>query len=469
MAYGLAGLTACGPEVPEAAPSLLLMSFDTLRADALGAYGNELETSPNLDALAAEGVVFEQAFTHSPKTAPAHLSMLTGLYPRTHRVGNLQTAGDERLSPDVPTLAERLAAEGFRTAGFTDGGNITGRLGFDRGFERFTDRHVPFTTRLTDALRWIEDEGSEAASWFAFVHTYAIHDPYLPAARFRDRFVSSGYQGELTGDREELERRIANGDDRAPNVSPGRKLVSNFWRRQALQSPEDYAYLHQLYLAGVAQADAEWGRFLRRFDGLEDAASTFVVATSDHGEEFGEHGRTRHDQLYEEVLRVPLLLRAPDRLWAGRRVEFAVRHVDLVPSLLELLGISGPKAPGLIQGRSWAGALGQAAPLESDRPVFAEHRSLRDNDLDLWVLREGQRSVHLSREGRQAFELGEDPQERFALEREPDWAGPLALEVEQRIARLSAASAQLRVSKAVGATSERTQQELEMLGYMEEP
>ena len=382
-------------------------------------------------------------------------------------MGNLETAGEPRLSADVPTLAEWLVRAGFHTAGFTDGGNVTGSLGFERGFERFTDRHTPFDQRLGEVLAWLEDEAVDASRWFAFAHTYAVHDPYFSGARFRKRFVREGYQGDLIGDSKALAAVISAGDDRAPKVSPGRKLVANFWRRQDLDAPEDLTYLQELYLAGVAQADEQWGAFLKKFEQLEQAEETLLVATSDHGEEFGEHGRTRHDQLFEEILRVPLIVRVPGAEYAGSRIAAPVRHVDLVPSVLDLLGVSDGVSASFFQGQSWAEWLVDGAPAQP-RPVYAEHRSLTRNDLDLWVLRQGDRSAHLSRAGLEAFDLALDGAEQRPLAAEPLWLGEFERVAAEQRAELDKRSKQFAPAAGPKNSSARARSELEALGYMEE-
>ena len=471
----LAALALCACSTGEADPGarhLLLISIDTLRADALSMYGNPRGTSPRLDAWAAEGAVFESAWTHSPKTAPAHMSMLTGLPPRVHEVGNLGTAGASSLSEDVSTLAEVLSEAGFLNAGFSGGGNVAGEMGFDRGYADWLDRPGPLASRLAQAYRWLETEAldhrEDGGRWHLFFHTYHVHDPYLPGRAYLERFVDPDYGGELIGDREELERRIAEGDDRAPNAAPSKQLVSNFWRRFRHGNEADLAYLEDLYLAGVAEADQEFGRFLTRATerGLLDGA--LVVITSDHGEEFGEHGQVRHEQLWREVSHVPLVVRTPDGLGAGLRVPEPVRHVDLLPSVLALLGVPdwGPLGSPVRLGESWAGWL-SGDPRGLERAVFAEHRSRREHDLDLWSLRVEDRAWHRAKHVSGVYDVTLDPDEQRPLEDPELWAVGERNAASER-ARLDLLAAQYAPADTEAVLDEARRAELEALGYLEE-
>ncbi|MHC4378549.1 MAG: sulfatase, partial [Planctomycetota bacterium] len=395
----LAALCACAPSGESepggpqgVADHLLLISIDTLRADALGSYGSTHGATPHLDRLSEQSVRFTNVWAPGPKTAPSHMTLFTGLPPRIHGVGNLKTSGSPRLSVDIATLPELLANAGFATAGFTGGGNVKGELGFDRGFEIYDDQGQTLPKKLPKVTNWLQRRGLQEDHWFAFVHTYQVHDPYLPAPEFAERFADPDYPGKILGTREALGAAIEGGDDLAPRSRGNDRFVANFWRRVDEESETDLAYLHQLYTAGVAEMDRDLGVTLRRWDSnglLEDA---LVVLTSDHGEEFGEHGRTMHHQLWVETMSVPLLVRLPDGTGAVRTVERPVQHVDLLPSLLDLLGVEADSPFGA--GESWMGeswapwVLGETLP-EGERSLLAEHRSLRDNPLDTHALRRG--------------------------------------------------------------------------------
>ena len=400
----LASLLACtaggDPEDSDALPpNLLFVSIDTLRADVLGCYGSEAGASPVLDGLAERGLRFASAWAHSPKTAPSHMTMFTGLPPRAHGLGNQRSSGAQTLATSVTTLAESLGRAGYRTGAVTSGGNIKGYLGFERGFDHLDEKPGQPPGKLQRMGDWIRSaaspaEGQAARPWFALFHTYAVHDPYLPPKKFRKRYADPDYDGGIVGDPVELSKRVQGGEDLAPWATSHAKAAENFWARVDQDDATDLAYLRQLYLAGVASFDFQLGRFLDELgaEGLLD--NTIVVVTSDHGEEFGEHGDTRHNSVWREHLHVPLLVILPDSmqldpaLARGRVVEPAVRHMDLMPSILELLGLD---ATGLVDhtmlGESWAAWVHDPAAEEPGRPVYGEHRSRLEEPLDIWSLR----------------------------------------------------------------------------------
>ncbi|MEO0652352.1 MAG: sulfatase, partial [Planctomycetota bacterium] len=299
-------LAACGSGDPEPPRNLLLLSIDTLRADALGSHGSERGASPFLDRWAERGVRFASAWSQSPKTAPSHMTLLTGLAPRVHGVGNFETAGSASLGPRATTLAEVLSAEGFATGGFTDGGNARGSLGFNRGFEHFvSSKPKTWESRTQQVRTWLTElDGRQP--WFLFLHTYAIHDPYFPPPEVAARFVDPGYEGAIIGDRAALEAAMEV-EDLVPGMEGRMRLLGNYWGRVEMESAADMRYLHDLNLAGLADLDRKLERLFGWMEerGLLD--DTLVVITSDHGEEFGEHGKLRHDQLWRELTHVPLL------------------------------------------------------------------------------------------------------------------------------------------------------------------
>lgn len=318
-------------------PSVILISLDTLRADRLGCYGyrrpDGQPTSPHLDAFAAESLCFEQARSTAPYTLPSHASMFTGQFPRAHGVSQFGS----RLSPAVHELLPvQFASAGYRTAAFTAGGFLSYENGFHHGFDRYSILD-PFLT-AEDPLRQqlplagqrafndamfarhdrarIEDwiGAHDQQSFFLFVHSYLTHS-YFPPRELAERFVTADPLGVVSSDR---------------NV----KLLDRESARLGTPPPPAaVATLEDLYDATVAAADAEVGALLRCLETLGLAGSTIVVITSDHGEEFGEHGGLLHGRsVYEEMMRVPLLVRIPGV--APRRVAQPVDLTDLAPTLL---------------------------------------------------------------------------------------------------------------------------------------
>ncbi len=312
----------CAPSsvAEEQAKNFILISLDTLRADHLGLYGYEQPTSPFLDSLAERAVVFDHAFAQYPNTLTSHMSMLTGLYPAEHSV--YPPAGI--LPADVPTLAEYFRDAGYRTAGFTEGGFMRGLFGFRRGFEDFGARdrtgseHASKTFRR--GTRFLKGLGDEP--FFLFIHTYATHAPYDPPLEYQQQF----WQGKPPAD----------------TFSPSPENLVRANHEQIPQSPEALAYYRALYDAGIRYLDDVLRGFFEELDESGRADDTIVIITSDHGEEFREHGRFNHEQLYNEVLQVPLLIVAPASSGAkGRRSQRVAELVDIAPTLLSLADIEG--------------------------------------------------------------------------------------------------------------------------------
>jgi len=335
---------ACAGERPAApAPILrptrgyILLSIDTLRADALGVYGSRRPTSPFLDRLAGRAVVFENAFAQIPSTLPSHMSMFTGLYPTEHGVG----PGATLLAAEHRTLPELFRAAGFRTFGHSEGGWVSGDFGFARGFEEWTDTAIERDTDVERTLQRGLDSLARLADgerFFLFLHTYTTHDPYAPPPGYRGRFWP--------------------GPAPAGAFAPeGPRFLDH--NSHFLDAPRELAaYYRALYDEGVRYLDDALARFFGELERRGLAADSTVVLTSDHGEEFLEHGRYVHTQAYPESLRVPLLIVHPDVV-APRRVAPLVETIDLLPTLAELAGFVAPEG---LSGESLAALLAGGGP-----------------------------------------------------------------------------------------------------------
>jgi arylsulfatase A-like enzyme len=343
----LAAACGRGKDAPPAATNVLVVSIDALRADHLGCYGYERPTSPTLDALAARGVVFEDAVSPAPSTLPAHASLLTGRYPArpgTRRPGTTVAAG-------AATLAETLAAHGFRTGAVVNAAALSRRSGLDRGFESFLS--------VRDRVDSAEPSGvwDAAMMWltkwrerpfFLFVHTSEVGSDYKAMASYETQFARP-YDGIADGTRAQL---LA---FRGGRVSLGAR---------------DAGRLVDLYDAGIRQTDDGLARFLRMMRRLKVFDATLAVVTSGHGEELLDHGGVLHGHtLFQELIRVPLILVGPG-VPAGRRVTETVSLVDVAPTIRRALGLaSAAGTDGIDLRASWerAGASGLPA-----RPIFAE-------------------------------------------------------------------------------------------------
>jgi arylsulfatase A-like enzyme/tetratricopeptide (TPR) repeat protein len=294
--------------------NVLLVTIDTLRGDALGSYGGPART-PNLDALAARGMRFDFAHAHAVLTRPSHASILTGTYPFEHGV---RDHSGYRMKPGTPTIASMLKQAGFATGAFVGGVPLERRFGLDGGFDVYDDRfgrsgnNSDFTLAerpagdvVAAALTWI---GEQHGRWFAWVHVFDPHAPYAPPPPFDTEYAGRPYYGE------------------------------------------------------VAYVDKALGPL---FDAAgQSSRPTFVVVTSDHGEGLGDHGELTHGLLaYETTLRVPLILAQLGRtpMSVGSVSHYPARHIDLVPTLLDAVGVEAPSA---LRGRSLLP--GAALPPEED-------------------------------------------------------------------------------------------------------
>jgi len=348
------GPFGCGRE---SAPRgrFILISLDTLRADHLGAYGYRRPTSPFLDSLAARGTLFENAVVQLPGTLPSHMSIFTGLYPPEHGV-----YPESALSPLIRTLPEVLRAQGFRTAGHTEGGYMAGRYGFARGFEEWTDTS-PMVERdgglvkSPEAVKRTLRRGLESLSrvrgadaFFLLLHTYSTHDPYDPPERYRSRYWS--------------------GPPPPGAFAPRGAELGAFNQGERTLAPRVVEYYEALYDAQINYTDDALREFFVGLDELGLRDSVTVIITSDHGEEFLEHGKLVHEQVYHEGLHVPLMVLRPGH--GARRVPTLVQSIDLAPTIYELAGIPVAARPSM-SGRSLVPLLdGDGAHLGRD--AYAE-------------------------------------------------------------------------------------------------
>lgn len=455
MLLASAALAACAPDdplAPRPGAHLVLISLDTLRADHLGCYGYERDTTPVIDAFAQHGVLFEDVLAAASTTAPSHMTMFTGVLPRVHGIHNNVSV---QQSPRLRLLAEILADHGYRTAAFADGGLIRDTNGFDRGFQHFDSRFEFFDQKLDRVEGWLEQAPDEPT--FLFVHTYGVHAPYVPT-RAHDLFSDPDYSGRLAGRDYVLELRMREGG--ATDLA---LLMNAFWEQQKLFDDADVQHLIDLYDGAIHRVDADLERLFEALDDKGWMDDAWVVITSDHGEAFREHGGFQHRSVHQEELAVPLILRPPGGLPEGLRVPSAVSHVDLQPTLLSLLDL--PPEPAT-QGRAWV-------PLDAprERPRFASGGERARFDV---VVEQRRKLIHANDPKdpadvlRGLYDLDVDPGEQHDLSDvlpAPPWRARL----ERRLAEALDAAAALRASigdpeAGPGLTAEQ-RAELAALGY----
>jgi len=293
-------------------PNIILISIDTLRADHLSCYGYPRETSKNIDKLAKEGVIFTEAIAPSPWTLPSHISILTSLYPSFHGVTKVDTA----LDPNVPILTEHLRRRGFACYAFVSHDFVSEKYGFARGFNRFFFSQEARAREVTDfAIKTIE--GNNRFPFFLFLHYFDPHLDYTPPPPY-DKLFDRDYKGKIDGTRDSIEKA----------------------RRKGL-SKADLNHITALYDGEIAYTDSQLGRLFAKLEETRLIDDTLVIITSDHGEEFLEHGSFGHGEtLYEEMLRVPLIIHFPKGKYVGRRVDVEVSTIDIAPTILAFLNLS---------------------------------------------------------------------------------------------------------------------------------
>ncbi len=395
-------------EKPHEKPDLLLISLDTLRSDRLSSYGHHRYTSPYMDKLAGKGVRFERVFSQSPRTLPSHMTIFTGLYPSSHGAHyNKAHTSSYPLSRENGTLPRWLKSGGYRTAAWTGGGQMSAEHGFGRGFEIYKDNYLRFisTKKLIFPYKWFNEK--DESPCFLFIHTYQMHSPYSVPGNYAKLF-DPGYEGPIISELSALFREMS------------RKKINMhraFWGKGYEQHGEDHKinpevfssrdirHLKALYDANIRYTDDVLRVFISQLirEGLMD--NTVLIITSDHGEEFMEHGDFLHSKLYVETLRVPLIIFYPRKLPAGKVVKSRVRLIDIAPTLLELAGISKPAQVGGVSLLKTIYKDNDSRPAFSEEPWHHDtyHKSLRCENYVLYDKGE---------EGGELYNTAKDPYEQ---------------------------------------------------------
>jgi choline-sulfatase len=398
--------------------NVLLVTLDTVRADHLGCYGYEAARTPNLDKLAGRGIKYEQAIAPAPITLPSHATMLTGLDVPSHGVRDNAAF---HLADSYTTLAEVLAEHGYTTGAFIAAFILDKRYGLAQGFEAYDDDCTPPHTSarmptdpgvnarsasdVTDSvLEWLRTTASGAKPFFAWLHYYDAHFPYVPPREYAQLFPDRPYDGE------------------------------------------------------IAYVDAELGRVLEWLRSSRQMRRTLIVVAADHGESLGEHNEQTHGmQVYDVTMRVPLLLHNRMLFPKARVVDDQVVSLaDIMPTVLDLLGIP---APAGLDGRSLLG------PSDPDRAIYIETMSTRLNNG--WAALHGLRRLHdkyILAPRPEYYDLRDDPHELHDLAaEEPGGMGELA----ERLAEVMAPMAppDQVVAQASALSAEETER-LASLGYV---
>lgn len=408
------GLPERGEPNPRA-PNLMLVSLDTLRADAVGALGNRSDLTPTIDALARTGTTFANAQAAAAWTLPSHISMLTGLLPSRHQVWGFEGASQRRIPPELPLISSALRDTGYSTAATTGGVFVAASHGFARGFDRYvdpSDDEPKDPTQVLANLRSTLEQLEEP--FFLFVHSFAAHEPYGG----EDPPPTDRYRGDA-----ELARHY---------YDEGVRLADGF-------------------LESVLAALRERGLFEK----------TIVIVTSDHGEEFGEHhpevtvGGHGHS-VFEEVTHVPLLFAGPG-IGRGVRIEGAVSGCDIAPTLMALAGVAVPSG---LDGIDLTPFLANGLEPPSARVVLSEQANGYTSEAK--AARGGERKLIVELEPTYRtllFDLGNDPFERSPL--------PTTAPRDLSDALASLASRPPPIDPSAPALTPNREEQLRALGYLQ--
>lgn len=453
-------LAAAGESVSSAPPvkHVILLTVDTLRADALRVYSDRAPPTPNLNALAADSVVFDQAVSAAPWTLPAFSSIMTGLSPTVH-----QTIQRTSRLPDVPTLAERMRAAGYRTTAIGRNPFLLPPFGLARGFERYEMYPAPGSRSLGGAvLRWafperfgldVTTDGitRKAVRWltenrerrfFLWIHYFDPHVPYEPPSAY------------------------------APKGTPPERIGTSFEDTARLRdgylvpTREEIEWLRALYHAEVRYVDDNIGVLMEALKRLGIYDEALIVFTSDHGEEFAEHGGYDHGHtVYDELLRVPLFVKEPG-LPKAARIAAAVSTESITPTILELCGIEHD--PTTFSSPSLVPCTPDGVARRADRPIVSTGCMWHEQQIA--VRFGGMKYIFrpLS-EREELYDLARDPRERLSrvvsspgmlrrareLLREHDQR---SLELRERLGGQMAGTAELDTA---------TMSRLRSLGYIE--
>jgi choline-sulfatase len=426
-------------------PPILLLTLDTTRADHLGFYGYFRDTSPNLDHLASMSLVFDDAIAPMATTLPTHLSLMTGLTPLEHGTTANIMHGGTRFVPgaQVQTIAQVLAAAGYQTAAFVSATPLESGTGVERGFADFNDPEG--TERAGDktvnrAIQWLH-RVDLSRPWFLWVHLYDPHNPYWPMEPWKTQFVGQGDQASWLAERQFPESSVRPGE-------PGPGSVAG----QVVETVP----ANDRYDGEIAFMDAQIGRLMLEI--ARTRVKPVILVLGDHGEGLGQHDQPGHGRVWNEQLRVPMMLHSPG-LEAGRFAP-TVGVVDAIPTLLGQLEIPGAEA--FLSQASGVDMLGsEVAPrvvysLQSTRQE-EEFGQPRTSALTTtrWKL------ISAENEEPRLYHRGEDPHELSpapGAEREPLLQSLYARQL-QRAASLG--------QPVVETVSDETLQALKELGYVE--
>jgi arylsulfatase A-like enzyme len=458
-------LLACGSDLPTPnaidpaveADYVILLSLDTFRADASGWLGDPANSfTPSLDSLARDSVTFTKARAQIPFTQPSHMSMFTGLYPVVHGVHG-ETA---KLHSGVPTLPQILRAHGFSTHGFFVNYWMKGDFGFDRGFDRYdlVEGGVTHADHLNEAaFSLLDGIVADRERLFLFIQYFDPHSddreqtrsslPYYSPQAFRSDLEISDADASFCDDQGHCATQFIQWADL------GKRELS----------PQKIARIRALYDAGIRYLDTELGKFFDKLRKLGIYDRALIIVTSDHGEEFREHGNFLHNDTWEENIAIPLLIKFPNSAFSGKVVDVLAESVDLLPTVLDQLNLD---IPPNIQGKSLLPSILDGTPPR--RYSFSQDKSRRRR-FALTDVR--YKLIYDTKRGKGSlYDLNSDPGEQLDIaSTDRERFEEMKRELELRLLDYRARASQFRIIPSEGDSpvlGEEERERLRGIGYI---
>lgn len=382
---------------PPIAPgyNVILISVDSLRSDHLSAYGYHRDTSPTVTSLARDGVLFRSTSSTTAWTLPGHMSILTGRSLLGHGV----VTDSQKLGDDIPTLAESMKGAGYTTHAIVSAPYVEARYGFNRGFDSYDDQTIRFATHGASykevtapllqktAAEWLDENVDR--KFFLFLHYWDVHYDYAPGAPY-DTMFDPHYEGSINGE--------------------------NFYFNSAVHArmaERDLEHVIALYDGEIRLVDDHIAKLRAKLEDLGVARKTIIVVTGDHGDEFFEHGRKGHHRtLYDEILRVPLIVYVPGVKPQRSEVTMETSTIDIMPTLL---GLVGAPVPSGVEGTDLTGVSYLGRP-EWDRATVAELYRNESLNVQVALRHSGEKVIHHFNDRLvEAYDIATDPGERSRL------------------------------------------------------
>lgn len=388
--------------------NVLLVAFDALQASHVSHLGYTRETTPTIDGIAKEGVSFTNNITAAPWTVPSYMSIFTDLYPTEHKVVNKYTVYTEKekvvtnlakVSPQVRTLAQVFKDNGYITGGFTGDAGVSTPFGYNQGFDVYKDNETfgSMEKAATQAAQWLKD--NKGKKFFLFLQGYDSHGQFQLPPDYKGRFMPDDYKGPYKATAKEQR------DLREKGLTTDDIGLTN----------EDVAFWRSWYDSKIRDADDRFKKFWDEFKSLGLKENTLIVIFSDHGTEFYEHKKFDHGHtLYDELVRVPLVISAP-QLPKDKRFDTQVSTLDIAPTVLAFTGIQPDAAYGsqirgqnlipLIAGKSFEP---EDVFIETDYRNYTHKRGIRTID--------GWKYIETMETGKgELYNLKNDPKEGMNL------------------------------------------------------